>query len=139
LYPARWLKKRKWTDPPPEGVVVDNATGNVVAIEQPEETPERESVVERCSADLRRKSGAPMGPPAIWELLAMTTKELTLSPGRALARPKAKKSPALQGLALMSEALDPDVVRAMVDSERFRQEQDVRVTNDLEAVKRRHR
>jgi hypothetical protein len=32
LYPATWLKKRKWKDPPPDGVVLDEH-GNVVAIE----------------------------------------------------------------------------------------------------------
>jgi hypothetical protein len=36
VYPARWLKKKKWNDPYPEGVIRDQA-GNVVAIEQEEE------------------------------------------------------------------------------------------------------
>jgi hypothetical protein len=35
LFPATWLKKRKWTDPPPTGVVIDQH-GNVVAIEPPQ-------------------------------------------------------------------------------------------------------
>jgi hypothetical protein len=34
VYPASWLKKRKWTDPPPDGLVIDEQ-GNVVEIEQP--------------------------------------------------------------------------------------------------------
>jgi hypothetical protein len=34
LYPANWLKKRKWTDPPPDGLVIDEA-GEIVAVEQP--------------------------------------------------------------------------------------------------------
>jgi Helix-turn-helix domain len=35
LYPATWIKKRKWTDPPPDGLVIDEA-GNVVGVEQPQ-------------------------------------------------------------------------------------------------------
>jgi Helix-turn-helix domain len=38
LYPANWLKKRKWTDPPPDGLVIDES-GEAVAVEQAE--PER--------------------------------------------------------------------------------------------------
>jgi hypothetical protein len=35
-YPATWLKKRNYNDPMPEGVVVDNDTGAVVAVEEPQ-------------------------------------------------------------------------------------------------------
>jgi hypothetical protein len=36
LYPATWLKKRKYHDPPPPGAVIDQ-DGNVVAVEQPQQ------------------------------------------------------------------------------------------------------
>jgi DNA-binding transcriptional regulator YhcF (GntR family) len=39
LYPATWLKKKKWNDPYPEGAVYDEA-GNIVAIEQEDEQEE---------------------------------------------------------------------------------------------------
>jgi hypothetical protein len=39
LYPATWLKKKKWNDPLPEGAICDEL-GNVVAIEQEEENGE---------------------------------------------------------------------------------------------------
>lgn len=38
-----WLAHKRWTDPPPDGAVVDNQTGNVVAF-QPQQRP-RECVV----------------------------------------------------------------------------------------------
>ena len=34
-YPGYWLRDRRWEDPPPPGTVIDNETGNVVAVEQP--------------------------------------------------------------------------------------------------------
>jgi hypothetical protein len=47
------------------------------------------------------------------------TKVVTLSPGRALAHPKAKKPTASAGLTLINEVLDVDTVQAMVDADRF--------------------
>jgi hypothetical protein len=42
VYPATWLKKKKWNDPPPPGLVVAEA-GHPLAIEQQEEDGEEES------------------------------------------------------------------------------------------------
>jgi hypothetical protein len=39
-YPAKWLRKRKWADPPPQGVVLDQY-GNVVAVEPPPQRQRR--------------------------------------------------------------------------------------------------
>jgi len=39
LYPATWLKKKKWKDPPPEGAVIDGLTGEAI----PPPPPKRRS------------------------------------------------------------------------------------------------
>lgn len=53
LHPATWLKKRKWTDPPPDGLVIDEA-GNVVAVEQPPQSQEDMTLAEHCIAEGKR-------------------------------------------------------------------------------------
>jgi Helix-turn-helix domain len=61
LYPATWLKKRKWIDPLPEGLVVDHESGEVVAIEQP--PPERgRDVAEELEAERKALYGDGLSP-----------------------------------------------------------------------------
>jgi len=50
----------------------------------------------------------------------VVTKAVTLSPGSALACPKAIKSHASDGLTLINEVLDADVVQAIVHADHFR-------------------
>jgi hypothetical protein len=64
-------------------------------------------------------------------VMAMT-KVVALSPGRALARPQAKKPSASAGLTLINEALDPDTVQAMVDADRFTRQVQEAARNYLE-------
>lgn len=44
VYPATWLKQKKWNEPFPEGVVRDEA-GNVVALEYRDDEPEDDNAL----------------------------------------------------------------------------------------------
>jgi hypothetical protein len=46
-YASRWLRERRWEDPPPAGAVIDQ-DGNVVAIEQEQDDGSADGVFETC-------------------------------------------------------------------------------------------
>ena len=56
LYPATWLKKKKWNDPPPPGAVIDE-DGAIVAIEQEEDAAGSEDTFEARYAAFQQRIG----------------------------------------------------------------------------------
>jgi hypothetical protein len=57
LYPATWLKKRKWKDPPPPGLIIDQG-GNPVAVEtETEDDDDDDDIVARVVA-MAKAAGA---------------------------------------------------------------------------------